>query len=223
MQQRANVGFGRTIATGSLLILVLAVVGCGSDPAPGSVEMDAAELERWEIALVEWRIEKNEGFMQSQESPLPEILREGFEGLDYYFPEASLRYVVPLEKPAAEETVQLALRKGEDSPYVVRGTVRFRHGGEDLALTVYGPAKSASDVLWLPFYDKTNGETTYGGGRYLDLELQADGTVEVDFNKAYNPYCAYDAERWNCTLPPAENTLPLRVEAGEKLLSAAAH
>ena len=184
--------------------------------------MDAAELERWEIALVEWRIEKNEGFMQSAQSPLPENLRTGFEGLDYYFPEASFRYQVPLEEAAQAETVKLAMRKGDESAYVVRGTVRFRHGDHDLALTVYGP-EGDPDALWLPFYDKTNGETTYGGGRYLDLELQADGTVELDFNKAYNPFCAYDAEKWNCTLPPAENTLPLRVEAGEKLLSAAGH
>jgi uncharacterized protein (DUF1684 family) len=205
------------------MILALALTGCGSDPAPGPLEMDAAEQEQWEIALVEWRIEKNEGLMQSAESPLPERLREGFEGLDYYFPEKTFRYRVALEPSAGGETVQLQLRKGDAVAYDVRGTVRFRHGGQDLALSVYRSPEDAADALWLPFYDQTNGETTYGGGRYLDLELQADGTVELDFNKAYNPYCAYDAERWNCTLPPAENTLPLRVEAGEKLLSVAGH
>jgi len=211
------------IAACGLLILVVAVAGCGSDPASGPLEMDAAELETWEIALVEWRIEKNEGFMQSAESPLPEGMREGFEGLDYYFPEKTFRYRLPLDETAGGSTAQLAKRKGEQSTYEVRGKIRFQHDGQDLELTVYGPTGDGDDTLWLPFYDKTNGESTYGGGRYCNLELAADGTVEVDFNKAYNPFCAYDAERWNCTLPPAENTLPLRVEAGEKLLSAAGH
>jgi uncharacterized protein (DUF1684 family) len=185
--------------------------------------MDAAETERWEIALVEWRIEKNERFMDPAESPLPAAQVEGFEGLDYYFPEATFRYRLPLEASAAADTVRLARRKGDEVAYVVRGKVRFRHGDRDCELTVLGSPGQGEEPLWLPFHDKTNGETTYPGGRYLDLELAADGTVEVDFNKAYNPLCAYDAERWNCALPPAGNTLPIRVEAGEKLLSGVAH
>jgi len=206
------------------LVLLMVLVGCGEEPVPGPVAMDAAELEQWEIALVEWRIEKNEGLMQSAESPLPEERREGFEGLDYYFPEESFRYRVPLQEVATSgDSVQLSLRKGETVDYVVRGKVRFRHGEQDLELTVFSPAEGPGDQLWLPFYDKTNGETTYAGGRYLDLEQGSDGSVELDFNKAYNPYCAYDAERWNCTLPPPENTLPIRVEAGEKLLAATGH
>ena len=213
----------RVIGATGLLILALAMFGCGGDPAPGPVAMDAAEMERWEIALVEWRIEKNEDFMQVEESPLPASLLDGFEGLDYYFPEASFRYQLPLEETATQETVKLAKRKGDPVDYVVRGKVRFKHGDTDCELTVYGPTEADQDYLWLPFYDKTNDETTYPGGRYLDLELTADGTVELDFNKAYNPLCAYDSERWNCALPPAANTLPLRVEAGEKLMSGLAH
>jgi uncharacterized protein (DUF1684 family) len=205
------------------LVLLMVVVGCGEEPVPGPVDMDAAELEQWEIALVEWRIEKNEGLMQSAESPLPEERREGFEGLDYYFPEESFRYVLPLETATAGGTVELDLRKGESVTYEVRGKIRFQHGGQDLELTVFAPTGEGEGKLWIPFHDKTNGETTYAGGRYLDPEPQAGGMIEVDFNKAYNPYCAYDAERWNCTLPPAENTLPIRVEAGEKLLSQAKH
>jgi uncharacterized protein (DUF1684 family) len=213
----------RAILGSVLLVLAAVMIGCGEEPAPGPLAMDAAETERWEIALVEWRIEKNESFMQAVDSPLPERLREGFEGLDYYFPEASLRFRVPLERAAAADTVHLDKARGDSVPYVVRGAVRFRAGGQDCELTVYGSSDPDADDLWLPFFDKTNGETTYPGGRYLDLELAADGTVEVDFNKAYNPLCAYDAERWNCTLPPASNTLPIRVEAGEKLLTGAGH
>ncbi len=211
----------RPVLLGSALALLALLLACAGEPAPGPVAMDAAETEAWEIALVEWRIEKNEVFMDPVRSPLPADLQEGFEGLDYYFPEASWRYRLPLQPAAAADTLDLELRKGGAVPYVVRGIVRFRHGERDHELAVLGPAQGPQDQLWLPFLDATNGETTYPGGRYLDLELAADGTVEVDFNKAYSPYCAYDAERWNCTLPPARNTLPVRVEAGEKLLAAA--
>ncbi len=206
------------------IALLPLLVACAEEPAPGPVAMDAAETEAWEIDLVEWRIEKNEVFMDPVRSPLPDSLQQGFEGLDYYFPEATWRYRLPLHPAAAGDTLALDLRKGGTVPYVVRGVVRFRHGDRDHELAVLGPAQGPESQLWLPFSDPTNGETTFPGGRYLDLELADDGMIEVDFNRAYNPYCAYDAERWNCTLPPARNTLDVRVEAGEKLLtSSGAH
>ena len=97
----------------------------------------------------------------------------------------------------------------------------FAYEGKNHTLSVLGPADPKDgDYLWLPFYAATSGEETYGGGRYLDLELAADGTVEVDFNFAYNPLCDYNPEKYNCTLPPAENRLPFAVRAGEKLFRA---
>lgn len=196
--------------------------GCseGQD-APGPVVMDEATLETWEIALVETRIEKNEEFMSSPQTPLPASLREGFEGLDYYFPVQELRFRVPFEPAPSAQTVNLTKRKGESVPYLRKGTVRFRHADKVHTLAVFGPAQGDDGSLWLPFYDQTNGTATYGGGRYLDLELATDGTVEVDFNRAYNPLCAYNPDGFNCTLPPDENRLPFAVEAGEKLLAGA--
>ncbi len=74
------------------------------------------------------------------------------------------------------------------------------------------------DVLFLPFYDKTNGTTTYGGGRYIDLRISdiRDGRISIDFNRAYNPWCAYK-EGYNCPIPPEENRLTIAIEAGERL------
>ncbi len=214
----------------TLLSLVLCLAwapfgGCSESKnhqdAPGAFVMDDAALETWEIALVETRIEKNEEFMTSAETPLPASLREGFEGLDYYFPVRELRFKVPFEAAKSAETVSLTKRKGESVPYLRKGTVHFKHEGKVHALAVFGPAQGDDGSLWLPFYDQTNGKATYPGGRYLDLELAPDGTVEVDFNRAYNPLCAYNPDGFNCTLPPEENRLPFAVEAGEKLLGGA--
>jgi uncharacterized protein (DUF1684 family) len=213
-----------------VLSLVLAVwalaslIGCDSGArAPGPVQMSEEEQESWEIALVEMRIEKNEAFMDSTTSPLPVEDLPGFEGLNYYYPEPGLRYHVPLRAEARPDTVVMTKRKGDQVRYTHRGTVFFRHEGRTYDLAVYGPADSTGDdFLWLPFYDATNGEETYAGGRYLDLDLQEDGTVELDFNYAYNPLCDYNPERYNCTLPPARNTLPFPVRAGEKLFHPAA-
>jgi uncharacterized protein (DUF1684 family) len=217
--------YPRVLPVAVFVALLLSFAGCGEDPAPGPVAMDAAELERWEIALVEWRIEKNEEFMDPEQTPLPASLLDGFEGLDYYFPVQEFRYRLALERSARPDTMMLSKRKGGTVPYVRAGTIRFRHGDRDHELVVYASSGESAEAeqLFLPFYDLTNDETTYPGGRYLDLAVGADGMVEVDFNKAYNPLCAYDPDAWNCTLPPEENRLPLRVEAGEKLLTSVPH
>jgi len=198
-------------------LALIAACGGRQEEAPGPVTMDAAAQEAWEIDLVEARIEKNEAFMDARQSPLPDSLLTGFEGLDYYFPVKELRYRLALE-PAPAETVPLAKAKGNSMDYVRAGRVRFRHDDQVYSLTVFSPA-AGGDELFVPFYDATNGETTYPGGRYLDLERAAGDTVELDFNRAYNPYCAYDHEHFNCTLPPDENRLPFAVEAGEKLFA----
>ena len=206
-------------------LAALLVASCAQEPeAPGAFAMDQHEFERWEIALVEMRIEKNEAFSRPDISPLPAEALGTFEGLNYYFPIAELRFMVPLEKDAGADTVMLAKRKGGEVPYVRHGRVTFRHGGRNHRLAVFGPVGEGNpgdDRLWLPFSDASNGSETYPGGRYLDLTADADGLVDLDFNYAYNPYCDYDEERWNCTLPPPENSLAFRVEAGEKRFSAA--
>ncbi len=212
----------RTMLTLGALTILAAVgpAGCVSE-APGPLAMNDQELEAWEIRLVEFRIDKNEAFMDSTQTALRVEDLPGFEGLNYYYPEKGLRYRLPLEPVTGGRTVELAKRKGNTVPYVLKGKVTFAYEGKNHTLSVLGPADPKDgDYLWLPFYDATSGEETYGGGRYLDLVLAADGTVEVDFNFAYNPLCDYNPEKYNCTLPPAENRLPFAVRAGEKLFRA---
>ena len=214
-------------AFGRLSVLVvflfsLALLGCEAKvDAPGSYVMSDAEYEDWEIDLVEMRIEKNEDFSDSTKSPLPAESLPGFEGLNYFFPEKGLVFRTPFVAAAGTDTVSLTKRKGEVVPYLKRGQVSFGYRGAVHTLAIFGPADTShGDYLWLPFYDETSGKTTYGGGRYLDVEISTEGLVDLDFNYAYNPLCDYNAEKYNCTLPPVENSLPFAVEAGEKSFSA---
>ena len=209
------------ISTFTILLLVLPAVlltGCGGkEEAPGPLDMSSEEFEAWEIALVEMRIEKNEEFFQPETSPIKAEDLQGFQGLNYYFPQAELRFKTPFMEEAGTDTVSLTKRKGELVPYIRRGQVAFTNQGQVYRLDVFGPADSAAgDFLWLPFFDETSGKDTYGGGRYLDVKVDSEGMVDLDFNYAYNPLCDYNPDKYNCTLPPAGNKLGFAVEAGEK-------
>ncbi|RZL08705.1 MAG: DUF1684 domain-containing protein [Pedobacter sp.] len=102
------------------------------------------------------------------------------------------------------------------------GKINFELEGKPLSLTIYQNEALMQDTtykdhLFLPFTDITSGEESYGGGRYIDLEIKdiSNGKVIIDFNKAYNPYCVY-SKGYNCPIPPRENDLPVAIRAGEK-------
>jgi len=201
-----------------LCCMLALLVGCG-EKAPGPVVMDEAAQEAWEIRLVEMRIDKNEEFMDPERTPLMAKDLPEFEGLNYYYPAPELRFHVPFNPEASTDTLTLVKRNGDPVSYLRKGSVTFSHEGAVHSLYVFGPVDTEADgdYLWLPFYDTTSGTDTYGGGRYLDIELDESGEVELDFNFAYNPLCDYNPERYNCTLPPEDNRLACAVAAGEKL------
>ena len=104
--------------------------------------------------------------------------------------------------------------------YVQYGVLKFTLRGEEYELKIYQninliEREGYEDYLFLPFLDDTNGEESYGGGRYIEARIPEGDTMEIDFNKAYNPYCAYN-EKYSCPIVPRENYLPLKVEAGVK-------
>jgi len=120
------------------------------------------------------------------------------------------------------DLIRMATSANQEKEYRPYATLQFSHENEEFAVTVYQIAdanmyKLMQDHLFLPFTDLTNGNETYGGGRYLDLkvsDIEGD-TVILDFNKSYNPYCVY-ADGWNCPIPPKENFINVDVLAGEK-------
>jgi hypothetical protein len=99
------------------------------------------------------------------------------------------------------------------------GYFEFEAGGQRCRVQVYRTIENiqaGGRELFIPFRDATSGQETYGAGRYLDLQENTTGLYELDFNNAYNPYCAY-TETYSCPVPPAENTLPIPIPAGEKI------
>jgi len=163
--------------------------------------------------LSEFRELKDAFFRASDGSPLTREQKKAFAGLYYFDENTALRYQLPLEKYPKPERIQMQTSTGQIAPYLKYGVARFELSGEKQALQVY--KSEEQDALFLPFTDATTGKESYGAGRYLDPEEQRDGTLTLDFNLAYNPYCAYN-EQWSCPLPPRENRLPVRIEAGEK-------
>jgi uncharacterized protein (DUF1684 family) len=179
-----------------------------------------AQDERvWQDSLQAYwdRIETE--YRDSIHSPLPKQYRAGFKNLDRYPPDPRYR-VMARFTPEVGEAFPMKTSGTRTPAYRSIGVLTFRLGGKEQHLTVYQNidlVKRTEYVnhLFVPFTDLTNGEATYGGGRYLDLEGPLGAEVELDLNRAYNPYCAYGGA-YSCPIPPLENHLEVAVEAGVK-------
>lgn len=162
-------------------------------------------------ALERHRAELNALFA-GDESPLEEKDRTAFHGLRFYPADPTYRFRVALAPPPKRELVTLLDTKGEERHYERFGLLRFTLAGADQQLTLFRDA--GRGYYFLPFRDATSGTETYGVGRYLEPVEDAPGQWLIDFNRAYNPYCAY-SNRWSCPVPPDENRLTVAVRAGE--------
>ncbi len=177
----------------------------------------------YEEEVADFRARKDAFFAEHPGSPLPAADRAGFTGLPYYPIDARYRFEdLALDAYTGEEPshFQIPTSDGRLRPAHRAGTLSFELDGERRRLTGYVLDEGDPHKLFVPFLDATSGSETYGAGRYLDLEPEDDGTYALDFNLAYHPSCVYDA-RFSCPLTPAENRLPIRVEAGERLAEAA--
>lgn len=175
----------------------------------------------YDEAIRSLREDKDEFFRESPRSPIPAAERDGFQGLPYFDVDESLRFEdVVLESYTGDEPVsfEIPTSDGKLRPAVRAGTFRFEIDGAEQRLTGYTFANDVEGAIFVPVLDATSGRETYGAGRYLDLEREEDGTYILDFNLLYHPSCVYDA-KYSCPLTPAENRLPVRIEAGERLAS----
>ena len=170
----------------------------------------------------EFRQEKDHFFATARQSPIPhEERHSGFSGLNYYPPDPSFRVVAEVIPFEQLNVVQMATSTGDIRPQLRYAELRFRIGDHDLHLVGFTDPEDAAnpEELFLPFRDATSGHDTYGAGRYLEIAVERDATgtpaAIIDFNLAYNPYCVY-SPYYNCPIPPAENTLPIAITAGER-------
>jgi uncharacterized protein len=163
--------------------------------------------------LDQFRAQKDDFFQHDWQSPLTPDQRQGFTSLKYYPENPALRLTLPIEPHADQEMVIMMTSTGSVREYVKYGQFSFEVNGEVATLHVYQDPEG--DSFFLPFVDATAPEETYGAGRYLDIEPIGSGEFLIDFNYAYNPYCAYN-DKWSCPIPPKENRVKVRIEAGEK-------
>lgn len=161
------------------------------------------------------RDEKDHLFKTHPHSPLTDSQKAHFSKLNYFPVDEDLRFELEIQEFKKKEKLDMQTNTGEIQHYIDFGKVEFTVDGKKTELHVY-KNNTDPDYYFVPFWDMTvkSGET-YGAGRYLELHKTQNGKFILDFNVAYNPYCAYN-ERWSCPLTPPDNRLKVRIEAGEK-------
>ncbi len=161
--------------------------------------------------LDDFRAAKDDFFAHEEQSPLTREQKQAFDGLHYFPENPDLRLEVTLERFSKPEQIQMQTSTGDVQVYTRYGRFQFEVDGQPAELTVY----HSNGGFFLPFVDSQAPKETYGAGRYLEPEPLGGGRFLVDFNLAYNPYCAYN-DMWSCPLTPFENHLKVPIRAGEK-------
>ena len=168
----------------------------------------------------EFQKQQNNFFKDASKSPLKPKDLKAFESLDFFPVDSLFIVTAQLSRTPNTEFFDMKTTTERLTKERVFGVLTFKINGVSYTLNVYQAApdpkaETESDYLFLPFLDATNGKTTYGGGRYIDLNIPEGNQLTVDFNTAYNPYCAYN-EKYSCPIVPRENNLPLEIKAGVK-------
>jgi uncharacterized protein (DUF1684 family) len=195
-----------------LLASVLWVAACSNKPP--------VDTGNYVEKMTKARAQKDAAFTApccSDSSPVPDARKAEFLPLLYYPIDEAYNVSAVLE-PSTDRTVfQMQTSSGSPRNERRAGTLTFTLAGQQMTLTAYVEADAPNmDRLFVPFSDATSGKDTYGGGRFLDLERTPTGLYQLDFNRAYTPYCYYNPT-FECPYPPAENRLKVPIEAGEKI------
>ena len=176
-------------------------------------------IDKWMAYIKKMREEKDRFFATDWQSPIPPQERSKFTGLIYYPPDPSYMFALTLFEHKDKQVIQIEDTGGNLRDFLRWGEFRFTINGERCVLQAYKSAPSEMK-LFVPFRDTTNGKETYGAGRYIDLDYEIDKTSDgkwiLDFNKAYNPWCAY-SEDYVCPFVPPENWLKVAIRAGERM------
>ncbi len=197
----------------ALLLAVTVLAGCGKNKKEKTIGY-TQKIERE-------RASKDSLFRIPESSPLPSLsAMDTFRGLIYFPIDSQYRVKAYFEKIEGAEPFRMQSTGEIEDIYLPYARLHFKIKGEEAQLTAYQNLRllkdeEYQDFLFVPFRDSTSGRQSYGGGRYLDLRIPQGDSMVLDFNLAYNPYCAYNYE-YSCPVPPEENTLDMAIRAGEK-------
>jgi len=189
------------------LFFIIVTIGCSQQKKPL-------------LGETEFQKEQNAFFKDASTSPLKDKDRESFESLEFFEYDSTFLVVAELKRTPDTEFFNMKTTTDRVSKERIYGILTFKLNGETYNLNVYQGEENMQtegfeDYLFLPFLDTTNGESSYGGGRYIDLRIPESDSMEIDFNSAYNPYCVYN-EKYSCPIVPRVNYLPIKIEAGVK-------
>jgi len=189
------------------LFLLVSIASCAQDKQPL-------------LGDTEFQKKMNADFKDATKSPLKDKDRKAFKGLDFFKFDSTYVVNATLIRTPEEKPFQMKTTTERKPVYVKYGVISFELKGEIHQLNIYQNLELMTqdgykDYLFLPFLDLTNGDTTYGGGRYVEGRIPSNDKLVIDFNSAYNPYCAYN-EKYSCPIVPRENYLDIKVEAGVK-------
>ena len=164
----------------------------------------------------EYQRQQNAFFKDATTSPLKVKDRENFEGLDFFDNDSTFVVNAKMVLTPKAEPFEMKTSTARVASYRKYARLEFSINNEPMQLYVYQDMESEDEsYLFLPFLDETNGETTYGGGRYIETRIPEGDVLTIDFNKAFNPYCAYN-EKYSCPIVPRENYLRIAITAGVK-------
>ncbi|MDB2571446.1 MAG: DUF1684 domain-containing protein [Polaribacter sp.] len=195
----------------SFITLILLMSACNS------------QRKKTLIGATEYQQKLNESYKDGSKSPLKKNDLKNFKGLEFYPVDSSFIVTARLTKTKDATTFEMATTTDRKPLYKEYGILTFTLKGIDCSLTVYQSQddlrdEKYKDFLFLPFTDNSSGNGSYAGGRYMDVmttDEKTDGTIVLNFNNSYNPYCAYN-EKYSCPLTPRQNHLSLAVKAGIK-------
>ena len=196
----------------TLLFSFLLIIACNS------------EDKRPLIGETEYQQELNASYKDASKSPLKTRDLKNFKGLDFFRIDSTFIVTAKLTKIVNAPTFEMATTTDRKPLYKEYGILNFTLNEKYFELTIYQSQDDLSDekykdYLFLPFTDNTSGEDSYGGGRYMDVLItdeKPDGTIKLNFNNTYNPYCAYN-EKYSCPLTPRKNHLDFEIKAGVKI------
>nr|WP_262916132.1 DUF1684 domain-containing protein [Pedobacter montanisoli] len=181
--------------------------------------VSTVQAQNFKTETEQHRIKYKEDFITNEHSPLKEA---DLKYLDFFEADPTYKVIAKVKLLSNEKPFKMPTYAGTTAEYIKYAVLSMQVHNQPVQLTLYKNVALSQnpvykDYLFLPFTDQTNNKETYGGGRYMDLKTSdiVKGKIEIDFNKAYNPYCAY-SDGYRCPIPPEENDLSLAIKAGEK-------